>query len=256
MQCDLQADRGEHRLPTVTSDPFKNEQERMMRTLLAKTRQALATILALAAVAAGAPSSAKACGTYPIIGDVCLVSFGYCPSQYAQAAGQVLRIADYPELFTLLGTTYGGDGTTTFALPDLRGLVSIGVGQGPGQPAYALGQTGGTATVTPSIGQLPLHTHDVSELPITATTSLGGVLGIPNVATPGLLGSPNSPIYRTAGSTSPGSIVALNPLASTTTASVGGDTEAAGNGEAQENRPHYLSMLYCIALQGSSPDRR
>ena len=225
-----------------------------MRTPFAKTSLGLATALALAA-AVGAPSPAKACGLDPIIGDICLVSFGFCPNPYLRAAGQVLWINDYQALHSLLGATYGGDGTSTFGVPDLRSRVPLSVGQRPGQPSYALGQTGGAVTVTPTVANLPLHTHDLSHVPITARAALGGIGGDPNVATPGFLAQPRSPIYRPMGTSPPQSIVALNSEAGTMTATVSGQTVSTGDGVARENRPPYLSMVYCIAYDGTYPSR-
>ena len=255
MQCQLPADRGKHRLQIVVFNPCKNEKERVVKTSLAKVSLGLATALAFVTTAAGAPSSAKACGSDPIIGDICLVSFGYCPSQYFLAIGQTLSIANYPELFSLLGTIYGGNGTSTFGLPDLRSRVPISVGHAPGQPAYTLGETGGVATVTPAIAQLTPHVHNVDELPVAATATLGGVLGEPNVPEPGFLAGPRTAIYRTAGSTDPGSIVALSSEAGDMTGTVVGDTVSTGGGDTQENRPAYLSMVYCIAYDGTYPSR-
>ncbi|WP_206756952.1 tail fiber protein [Tolypothrix sp. FACHB-123] len=90
------------------------------------------------------PASA---GIDPYIGEVMLSGNTYCPNGWAEANGQMLQVSQNQALFALLGTTYGGDGRTTFALPDLRGREPIGLGQGNGLPAYTLGQKG-LATVT------------------------------------------------------------------------------------------------------------
>ena len=79
----------------------------------------------------------------PYVGQIILVGFNYAPVGWAFCDGRLLSIAEYDTLFNLIGTTYGGDGETTFALPDLRGRVAIGTGQGPGLSNYTIGETGG-----------------------------------------------------------------------------------------------------------------
>lgn len=93
------------------------------------------------------------------LGDVILVGYKYCPQGWAEADGQMLSTASYPALFALMATTYGGDGVTTFALPDLRGRIPVHVGAGPGLTNVNQGQQTGAEEVTLGIDNLPPHTH-------------------------------------------------------------------------------------------------
>src|SRR5579872_2904742 len=95
----------------------------------------------------------------PFIGAIVLFCGNFAPAGWALCNGQLLSISQWTALFSILGTTYGGNGTTNFALPDLRGRVPIHPGQGPGLSPYTLGQTGGVETVSLSINNLPAHSH-------------------------------------------------------------------------------------------------
>ena len=95
----------------------------------------------------------------PFIGEIRMFGGSFAPRSWAFCNGQVLSIAQNTALFSLLGTTYGGDGQTTFSLPDLRSRVPVHRGQGPGLSSYDLGQVGGTETATLLTQQLPAHTH-------------------------------------------------------------------------------------------------
>lgn len=98
----------------------------------------------------------------PFIGQIAFVAFNYAPRGWAECNGQVLPIAPNTALFSLLGTTYGGNGQTTFQLPDMRGRVLVHAGQGPGLSNYVQGQTGGQESVTLTTGQMPAHSHSVN----------------------------------------------------------------------------------------------
>ncbi|HYV74110.1 MAG TPA: tail fiber protein, partial [Candidatus Binatia bacterium] len=91
------------------------------------------------------------------LGSLLLVPFNFAPTGWALCNGQLLPISQYTALFALIGNTYGGDGVATFALPDLRGRVPTGAGQGPGLQNYALGQSGGAESTTLGVNQLPSH---------------------------------------------------------------------------------------------------
>jgi microcystin-dependent protein len=95
----------------------------------------------------------------PFIGEIILFAGNFAPRGWAFCNGQLLAISQNTALFAILGTTYGGNGQTTFALPDLRGRVPIHPGQGPGLSMYDLGQVGGTETVTLNVNEMPQHTH-------------------------------------------------------------------------------------------------
>src|ERR1700741_95836 len=95
----------------------------------------------------------------PFIGQIMVFPGNYAPGGWAICDGALLAVAQYPQLFEVIGTTYGGDGQQTFALPDLRGRAPIGQGQGRGLPAFALGQKTGSEAVTLTIAQMPPHSH-------------------------------------------------------------------------------------------------
>src|SRR3984893_4324338 len=107
----------------------------------------------------------------PFLGQIMLVGFNFAPQGWAFCNGQLLSISQNTALFSLLGTTYGGNGTTNFALPDLRGRAAVGFGQGPGLSNYDLGQSTGSEMVTLTVGQMPAHNHLVAANAATATAS-------------------------------------------------------------------------------------
>ena len=98
----------------------------------------------------------------PFLGEIKMFGGNFAPRGYAFCSGQILPIAQNTALFSLLGTTYGGNGQTTFALPDLRGRVPVHQGQGPGLSPYDLGQVGGTETTTLTVNQMPSHNHFIA----------------------------------------------------------------------------------------------
>lgn len=98
----------------------------------------------------------------PFIGQIIFVPYSFSPSGWHDCDGSLLSIAENEALFSLIGTTYGGNGTTTFALPDARGRVIIDDGQSGGLSPYTIGQTGGTETVTLTLNQIPSHNHTIN----------------------------------------------------------------------------------------------
>ena len=197
-------------------------------------RRALLATLLLGVGCAGAPAHAT-CSTEPYIGSLCVTAYNFCPRNYADAAGQTLAIAQNTALFSLLGTTYGGNGTTTFALPDLRARVPRGVGQGPGLANNALGQVSGQENVTLTSMQLPVHTHS---MPLPASSSPADVEQ-PGGAVPAVSAQP---AYATGAGT----------------ATLAGDAlvvGAAGGGQPVNMINPYLGLRYCIALYGLYPQR-
>jgi microcystin-dependent protein len=190
---------------------------------------------AMAATASSGPVLAQA--SEPYIGETIIVGFDFCPRGWAAANGQLLSIAQNTALFSLLGTTYGGDGQTTFALPDLRGRALVHQGQGPGLSSYTMGQRAGTTSFTLTTSNLPAHVHP------------GTLRAVP---TAGNDGNPvrNSiavaPAGRTVYSTADPSVV-MNS----------GDVTilpAGGNQPVAKTSPA-LTMNYCIAFQGIYPSR-
>jgi microcystin-dependent protein len=160
------------------------------------------------------------------VGQILMAGFGFAPRYFAGCDGQILPINQNQALFSLLGTSYGGDGRTTFALPDLRGRTPAGT-----SATYPLGLRGGEAQVQLGIQHLPPHGHGLQ-----ATNATGG--RNPNNA---LYGATATPIYGEAG----GDQVALAAF----TLSGGGD------GQAHENMQPYAALNFCIALQGLYPSR-
>jgi len=193
-------------------------------------RIAAAAGIAGAAVGAAAPAHA---GYEPFLGEMMLVGYNFCPRYFAQANGQLLPIAQNTALFSLLGTMFGGDGRTTFALPDLRGRAPIGQGQGPGLSNYIVGQTGGQESFTLTTAQMPAHNHVVN-----VTNAIADKAG------PGdkLLasGANNLNLYSES-----------VPNRTMNSAMIG----ITGNGQPVGHRGPYLTMTWCIALQGIFPSR-
>jgi microcystin-dependent protein len=167
------------------------------------------------------------------IGQLSLVAFNFPPRNWAQANGQILTISSNNALFSLLGTTYGGNGTSTFGLPNLQSAVAIGSGQGPGTSRYARGEAGGVPAVMLTPGQTPNHNH-------TAMAREARAL----VNTPvnnSMAESTSGNIYSTA--TSP--LVTMSP----STVPLFGDTGP------HNNMMPYLGLNWVIALQGIFPPR-
>jgi len=170
----------------------------------------------------------------PFLGQVIAVGFNFAPVGWQLCDGSLLPISQNPALFSLLGTTFGGDGQATFGVPDLRGRVVLGAGQGPGLQPYVLGAIGGAESVALTSAQFASHTHALAAA-TTATTPTPGtgvVLGTPAAATP---------MYASAGASS-------TLAGSTVTASSGG-------GGAHENRQPTTTVTYIISLTGVYPSR-
>lgn len=160
----------------------------------------------------------------PFLGEIKIVSFGYAPQGWAFCNGQFLPINQNQALFSLLGTMYGGNGQTTFALPDLRGRVAMHTDFND----YIQGQIGGSASHTLTTSELPAHSHMVSGMPDAGTTNnpSGVRLAVQNN------------VYAPAAN--------LVGLAPSTVSSVGGS-------QAHENRQPFLGLQFCIALTGIFP---
>ncbi len=177
----------------------------------------------------------------PFLGQIILVGFNFAPRGWAFCNGQLLSIAQHSALFSLLGTTYGGDGRTTFGLPDLRGRCAVGMGQGPGLSNYTQGERAGQENVTLLQTQMPAHTH-----------TLGASSAIGTVSDPADAVIANNQVTIERGKTIPasafiqsGPTVAMNAQAIQTT----------GGNQAHENRQPYIAMNYVIALEGIFPSR-
>ena len=170
------------------------------------------------------------------LGQILPVAFNFAPKSWTTCSAQIMAIQTNAALFSLLGTTYGGNGVNTFALPDLRGRVAIHQGQGPGLQYYTLGEMAGTPSVTMLASNMPLHTH----LLMASTTTAASPSPSGNaLAAGGQIGSATALAYGTAAgtNTNPGTI--------------------ASNGSSQPIpilQP-YNVLQYCIALQGIFPSR-
>jgi microcystin-dependent protein len=172
----------------------------------------------------------------PFVAEIRIFGFNFAPKGWAFCDGQLLPLSQNTALFSLLGTTYGGDGKSNFALPDMQGNAPMHPGQGPGLSLHDLGETGGTDFVSLLESEIPAHSHtarasnqqgDVQQP--TATTSLAR----PNGAVPYVTGSSNPPLVAMAD-------VSLTP---------------AGGDQPHNNMMPYLTLNFCIALQGVFPPR-
>ena len=185
----------------------------------------------------------------PFLGQIVSFAGNFAPRGWAYCDGQLLAISQYSALFSILGTTYGGDGRSTFALPDLRGRAPVAPGRGPGLSTRTLGQRGGQEEHTLIIPEMPSHSH-ISTGTVTASTSEGTT----NVPTGNVLAAGKTPIDRS-------TVVDTNMYTN-----VGPNTQMAANevtvtvGNNGGNLPHnnmqpYLAINFIIALQGVFPSR-
>jgi len=169
----------------------------------------------------------------PFIAEIYMGGMNFAPRGYALCQGQILPINQNTALFSLLGTTFGGNGQTTFALPDLRGRVPMGVGQGPGLTNRVLGELSGEETTTLLQTQMPLHTHTLNA-----------------VNQPGAVSDPSGAFLANSGALdkefiTTGTTVPMNTSA---VASVGGN-------HPHNNLPPYLVLSIYIAIEGIFPSR-
>lgn len=179
---------------------------------------------------------AQACSTEPLLGSLCVFAGNFAPRGWALANGQIMSISQNTALFSILGTTYGGDGKTTFALPDTRGRAVIGAGSGPGLSIYQLGQMGGVETVTLTQAELPA----ISPTAVVHAQSAAGNSDSPANNAWATLSRQNAYSSSAPNVTmSPGTIT-INPI---------------GGGQAHENRPPFIAMNWIIATQGVFPSR-
>lgn len=170
----------------------------------------------------------------PILGEIRLFAGTFAPRGYALCNGQLLSISQNTALFSLLGTTYGGNGTTNFALPDLRGRVPNHFGQGPGLSNYVQGQVGGTENVTLLANNLPAHTHTVNAV------ATGGNQASPAGGVPAIESTGTSLNYSSSAPNTTMSPATIAPTGQNIPVSV--------------IQP-YLTINYIIALQGIFPSR-
>ena len=164
----------------------------------------------------------------PFLGQIQTFGFNFPPRGWAKCDGQLLPIGNNQALFALLGTTYGGDGRTTFALPDLRGRFPMHVGNGPGLSSRSMGRRSGTETHTLTVAEMPVHSH-----PVTAD-----------------VGNKPSPVGAVPATANDGE----SNYSNSGTTTLNGATNA-GNSQPFSNMPPFLVINFSIALQGIFPSR-
>jgi microcystin-dependent protein len=193
----------------------------------------------------------------PILGQIILFGGNFAPVGWFQCNGQLLPIAQYTALFSLLGTTYGGNGTTTFGLPDLRGRVPLGMGQGPGLSNYAQGQASGSENVTLLTTQIPAHNHSAAAA-VTVDVKLN--VGLDDVLVDNAVGNVLATETRAAGDvpniyTASANVGQMRGDAATATGTATLTVGAAGGSQPHSNVQPYLALNYIIAWQGIYPSR-
>ncbi|MCU0296142.1 MAG: tail fiber protein [Candidatus Nanopelagicales bacterium] len=167
----------------------------------------------------------------PFVAEIRMFPFNFAPRGWAWCDGQLLPLSQNTALFSLLGTTYGGNGTSNFALPNLQGRSPMHPGQGPGLSLRDLGESGGSETVTLQASELPSHSHTL-QATSSATTGAPAGAALANAAS-------GARAYRTPGATT---FMAADAL------------QAVG-GSPHNNRQPYLTLYFLIALQGVFPPR-
>jgi microcystin-dependent protein len=173
----------------------------------------------------------------PFVAEIRIFPFNFAPRGWAFCDGQLLPISQNTALFSLLGTTYGGDGKTTFALPNLQGSAPMHPGQGPGLSLHDLGETGGSETVTLLESEIPAHSH--SRNASNAAADEEGQKQ-PNAAVPGQQQNTNQ-IYGSLAN----NLVQMAPES----------LAPAGSDQPHNNLQPYLTLNFCIAMQGVFPPR-
>lgn len=197
---------------------------RKAATILLSLVASIVLVLGFSIVSDSAPAIA---GYDPFIGEIELLPYSFCPEGFLEANGQTLQISQNQALFSLLGTTFGGNGTTNFNLPDLSGRFPMGIGRSADRSSnIVLGQQAGSATVTLNVNSLPAHNHGYATSTVAAANATAE-----------------------AGS---GTVTVVKSI----TANAGNATTAnTGSGQPVSIIPPYVGMRYCIATQGIYPSR-
>ena len=172
----------------------------------------------------------------PFVAEIRIFAFNFAPKGWAFCDGQLLPISQNTALFSLLGTTYGGDGKSNFALPNMQDSSPMHPGQGPGLSLHDLGEQGGEAAVTLLDTEMPAHTHQVQ-----ANTGASGLASPANNVWASLPGRTPPPLYQSNAPNAP-----MSPQALSIT----------GSSLPHNNRQPYLVLNFCIALQGVFPARQ
>jgi len=170
----------------------------------------------------------------PFVAEIRIFPFNFAPKGWAFCDGQLLPLSQNTALFSLLGTTYGGDGKSNFALPDMQGNAPMHPGQGPGLSLHDLGETGGSETVTLLESEIPAHSHSLGAVAGFNATNNDPTGGVPGKGDAGL--NPYTP-------SGPSVTMAVTAIA------------PAGGDQPHNNMMPYLTLNFCIALQGVFPPR-
>lgn len=193
------------------------------------------SVVAVVVAAAGLQALPAAAQSEPFLGQIMCAGFNFAPNGWAMLNGQLLPINQNQALFALLGTMYGGDGRTTFALPDMRGRMLLGAGDGPGLTPRQQGETGGSETTTLSVANLPPHSHYFA--PLASGNDATSV-------------SPSGKVPATKARTT----LYADPV--NVVAQAAGTTGYSGGGQPFANMQPYLTVNCFIATQGVFPSRQ
>ncbi|MCC5809401.1 MAG: phage tail protein [Ectothiorhodospiraceae bacterium] len=184
----------------------------------------------------------------PFLAEIRVLPFGFAPRGWALCDGQLMPLSQNTALFSLLGTMYGGDGKSTFALPDLRERTPIHPGQGQGLELYDIAQTGGAESVALETRHLPAHSHQVDmDLPPDAAA--------PRVAVATIPGNSNQPGDGKVLAAASGSTPYAEEATQQTDGMIPAELGITGQGNPHSNMPPYLTFNFVIALQGIFPSR-
>lgn len=170
----------------------------------------------------------------PFVAEIRIFPFNFAPRGWAWCDGQLLPLSQNTALFSLLGTTYGGNGSSNFALPNLQGRAPMHPGQGPGLSLHDLGETGGSETVTLLESEIPAHNHNIGVSPDIADLHRPTAARVPARSQPGFAYTEQ--------------LAPLTTMAPESLAAAGGD-------QPHNNMQPYLTFYFCIALQGTFPQR-
>jgi len=173
----------------------------------------------------------------PFVAEIRIFPFNFAPKGWAFCDGQLLPLSQNTALFSLLGTTYGGDGKSTFALPDLQGSAAMHPGQGPGLSLHDLGEQSGSESVTLLVSEIPAHAHGVG---FALSADGNSISPAGSVWAQSAAGRGAAALYQNGAPTGPVQLQSLN---------------VAGGGLPHNNMQPYLTLNFCIALQGVFPAR-
>ena len=179
----------------------------------------------------------------PFVAEIRMFGFSFATTGWAQCNGQLLPISQNTALFSLLGTFYGGDGKSTFALPDLQGSVAVNQGDGPGLQEWFLGQIQGSETVTLLQSEIPFHNHTFSVTTVNGTNQTSAGAQLAKAFKGNIQASATAKMYSSAGSPQPNTM--MSPAA----------LSVAGSSFPHNNMMPYLTLNFCIAMQGVFPPR-